>query len=65
MPLQQIMFKNIVAKGELAHNEQLLHLPQCFLIYLMIIISHKKVSHSAAQVFSKLPDAKIIACCKG
>ena len=30
MPLQQTTLVNLVAKGEIAHNEQFLDLPQCF-----------------------------------
>ena len=32
MHQQQTAFKNIVEKGEIAHNEQFLLFPQCFLL---------------------------------
>ena len=31
--LQQTTFENIMAKGEIAHDEQFLHFPQCFQLY--------------------------------
>ena len=33
--LQQTIFENIVAKGEIAHDEQFPLLPQCFQLFLM------------------------------
>ena len=33
---QQTAFENIVGKGEIAHNEQFLLFPQCFLLYQII-----------------------------
>ena len=35
--LQQTTFDNNMANGEIAHNEQFLHLPQCFQLYLITI----------------------------
>ena len=32
MHQQQTIFENIVGKGEIAHNEQFLLCPQCFLL---------------------------------
>ena len=32
MHQQQIAFENIVGKGEIAHNEQFLLFPQCFVL---------------------------------
>ena len=34
--LQQTTFENTVTKGEIAHNEKCLHLPQCVQLNLMI-----------------------------
>ena len=45
MPLQQMTFENIVAKGENAHNEQLLLLPQCFNIHSIIALSFIESFH--------------------
>ena len=36
-PLQRRTFENIVAKGEIAHDEQFVLLPQCFQLFLYII----------------------------
>ena len=40
----QTHFENIVAKGEIAHDEQFLLWPQCFQIYLTIKLSFKFLS---------------------
>ena len=37
MHQQQIAFENIVGKQEIAHNEQFLVIPQCFLLYQKIV----------------------------
>ena len=37
MHQQQTAFENIVAKGEIAHNEQFLLFPQCFLPNQLIV----------------------------
>ena len=37
--MQQTTFEIIVAKGEIAQDEQFLHLPHCFQLYPKIIIS--------------------------
>ena len=37
MHQQQTAFENIVGKGEIAHNEQFLHLPQWFLLNQIIV----------------------------
>ena len=34
---QQTAFENIVGKGEIAHNEQFLLFPQCFLLNPIIV----------------------------
>ena len=31
--LEQMTFENIVAKGEIAYNEQFIHLPKCFQLF--------------------------------
>ena len=33
-PLQKMTFENFVTKWEIAHDEQFLHLPQCFHIFI-------------------------------
>ena len=37
MHQQQTAFENIVAKGEIAHNEQCLLFPQCFVLNQTIV----------------------------
>ena len=37
MHQQHIAFENIVGKGEIAHNEQFLLFPQCFLLNRIIV----------------------------
>ena len=37
MHQQQTAFENIVGKGEIAHNEQFLLFPQCFLLNQIIV----------------------------
>ena len=35
--MNNTVFENIVGKGEIAHNEQFLLFPQCFLVKQMIV----------------------------
>ena len=49
MHLQQMSFENIVAKGDIAHNEQFLLLPQFFLLYSIIKLLFIEISHSFAE----------------
>ena len=56
-------FENTVGKGEIVHNEQFLHFPQCFLlvwITFLPFLSYTKVS--SANSFS-VEESKI--CCLG
>ena len=45
-PMQQTTFDNIVTKGEIAHNEQILILPQFFQLISIITfsINYKELS---------------------
>ena len=38
-------FENIMAKGEIAHNEQFPLWPQCFQLFLMIKLSFIEIFH--------------------
>ena len=38
MHQEQIAFENIEVKGEIAHNEQFLLFPQCFLLYRILYL---------------------------
>ena len=40
---QQTTFENIVAKGEIAHDEQFHLSPQCFQLYLTIKLSFMEI----------------------
>ena len=46
MPLQETACANIMAKGEIANDEQLLHLSQCFKTYSKIVHSYIEMFHS-------------------
>ena len=51
-------FENIVAKREMAHDEQFLNLPQCLQLYAVIIFSFLKIFHIIALMYSFAAD-----CC--
>ena len=53
MPLQQTTFENIVAKREIAQNEQFLLLPQCYQLCLVIIPIFIEMFYCFAKMFSK------------
>ena len=50
MHQQQTAFKNIVGKGEIAHNEQLLLFPKCFLLNQIIVSPFVHIFDVPAQV---------------
>ena len=60
MPLQQTTFENTVAKGEIVHYEQFLHLPQCFQLYLIIQLSFIEIFHVFAYMFWKSSAADLM-----
>ena len=57
--LQQTTFENIMAKGEIAHDEQFPLFPQCFQLYLMIKLSFMELFHIFAIIFSKSSAAEL------
>ena len=61
----QTTFENIVAKGEIAHDEQFLHLPQCFQLYLIIKGPFMEISQCFARMFSKSSAADLLYVGKG
>ena len=65
MPLQQTTFENTVAKGEIAHNEQFLHLPQCFQLYLMMKLLCIEIFHIFVNMFLKSSAADLLYVGKG
>ena len=59
MHLQQTTFENVVAKGEIAHDELFHILPQCFQLYLMFKLSFMEMFHIFANMFSKSSAAEL------
>ena len=60
MPLQQTTFENIVTKGEIAQNEQILILPQCFQFYSIIVPLIIENVHIFAKMFLKSSAAYLL-----
>ena len=59
-------FKNIVAKGENAHDEIFLLWPQCFQLYLTIKLSFMEIFQVFVTMFSKwsAADLSYVEMCK-
>ena len=51
MPLQQMTFKNIAAKGQISHNEQFLLLKQCLQLYKIIMRLLTEIFHILSVYF--------------
>ena len=47
------LFKTLWPKGEIAHDEQFLLLPQCFEVSLIIILALLGFFHNCAKILSK------------
>ena len=56
MPLQQMTFKIMVTKEEIAQYEQLLHLPQCFQLHLIIMLAFTEFPNLCGY------DFKVVCC---
>ena len=65
MLLQQTTFENIVTKGEIFHTKQLLHLTQCFQLYLIIELSFMENFQIFARILSKSSAADFLYGGKG
>ena len=65
MPLQQTTFENIVAKGEIAHDEQFILLSQCFQLNSIINIQLKHFLLNFVKMFSKSSAAECLDLGKG
>ena len=63
--LQQTNFENIVAKGEIAQNEQFHHLPLCFQLFSVPILSFIECCHVFAWLFTKSSAADLFYVGKG
>ena len=65
MPLQQTISEIIVAKGEIAHDEQFLLLLQCFQLYSIIIFSFKEIVFYIHLDVFKVICCRLVVCGKG
>ena len=63
--VKQTPFENIVAKREIAHNEQYLHLPQCFQLYLIVKLLFVELFHIFAYLYFMLSAEELFNVGKG
>ena len=56
---QQTAFENIVGKEEIAHNEQFLLFPQCFLLKQKIVFPFVKIFDIISLFTAELEEPKI------
>ena len=63
--LQQTTFENIVAKEEIAHNEQFLLLSPCFQRCSIIVLSFKVSLQLSSGMFLKSSAADLLYVGKG
>ena len=59
MHQQQAAFENIVGKEEIAHNEQFLLLPQCFLLNQIIVSPFVHIFYIISLFALELEEPKI------
>ena len=59
MHQQQIAFRNIVGKEEIARNEQFLLLPQCFLLHQKIVSPFVNIFGIISLFDAELEEPKI------
>ena len=62
---QQTAFENIVEKGEIAHNEQFLIFPQCFLLSNIIVSPLVHIFHIISSFAAEFEEPKIGELGKG
>ena len=60
MQQQKTTFANIVAKGDIAHDEHFLFWPQCFQLYLTVDLSFLEIFQVFANMFSKSSAADLL-----
>ena len=60
MHLQQTTFENIVAKGEMAHDEQFHLLSQSFQLYLIIKLSFMEIFHAFANMYFEMSTVDLL-----
>ena len=56
---QQTAFKNIMGKEEIAHNEQFLLFPQCFLLNQKIVSPFLNIFDTISVFAAELEESKI------
>ena len=59
MHQQQTAFENIEGKEEIAHNEQFLLFPQCFLLYQKIVSTFVNIFDIVSLFAAELEEPKI------
>ena len=59
MHQQHTAFENIVGKEEIAHNEQFLLFPQCFLLNQIIVSPFVNIFEISSLFAAELQEAKI------
>ena len=59
MDQQQTAFENIVGKEEIAHNEQFLLFPECFLLYWKVVSPFVNTYDILSVFASKLEKPKV------
>ena len=62
---QQTAFENIVGKGESAHYEQFILLPQCFLLNQIIVSPFVHIFDIISLVAAEFEEPKIVVSGKG
>ena len=62
---QQAAFENIVGKGEIAHNQQFLLFPQCFLLSQIIASPFVHIFHIISFFAAEFEEPKIAKSGKG
>ena len=65
MHQQLTAFENIVGKGEIAHNEQFLLFPQCFLLNQIIVSQYVHIFDIVSLFVVELEEPKIGKSGKG
>ena len=59
-PLQYKSSENTVRKGEIAHNKQFLHFPQCFLLVWRTFYHFHQISNCRLRTLSALKSVKFV-----
>ena len=65
MHQQQTAFENIVGKEDIAHNEQFLLFPQCFLLHQKIVSLFGNIYDIISLIAAELEEPKLACEAKG